>query len=64
MLYLESSNKKKLSVFAAKDCGLVTNLNLAAVESEASVAPFGDLHDMNTKVDPNVRVALEIDASR
>eukprot|EP00026_Physarum_polycephalum_P004039 Phypoly_transcript_04056.p1 GENE.Phypoly_transcript_04056~~Phypoly_transcript_04056.p1 ORF type:complete len:720 (+),score=149.53 Phypoly_transcript_04056:104-2263(+) len=46
------------------DCGDLPNLKIDLVKSLCTPAPFGDLKTMQTKLDPNVRVALECNSDR
>jgi hypothetical protein len=45
-------------------CGTLENLNLDLIKSMCEPAPFGDLKTMQTKVDTNVRDALECSSDR
>jgi hypothetical protein len=55
---LQDAKEKKIC------CGSLGNLDLELLKTHCLQAPFGDLETMETKVDPNVRVALELPDDR
>eukprot|EP00026_Physarum_polycephalum_P004229 Phypoly_transcript_04246.p1 GENE.Phypoly_transcript_04246~~Phypoly_transcript_04246.p1 ORF type:complete len:721 (+),score=97.05 Phypoly_transcript_04246:173-2164(+) len=46
------------------NCGTLKDLNVELIKNMCTPAPYGDLKTMTTKIDPNVRLALECDSNR